>query len=302
MIDLGDSAYVPFGRFKNRIEVFDIIAGTRQLTIPTGWTKIRVAVVGGGGSGRNVSSLAHGHGGGGGGGGYAEIELDVVAGQKYAYTVGAGGDLNKDGGTTSFGGILSATGGRTATDNTTVASKGGAGGVGIGGSINKSGGTGGNGFDGNNGGGGGGGASGHRYGDGGAGGAGSAVTTNESNIQYINGGVGGSWTNIPRPLLYDDGWGLGITPHDLPLDADLFDYSIQTDEPHIKFSRVGEGTDMSGIVVNIGGGSCAKRLLSSSQTARLQKGGIGGGGGGSGGYSGYFGRGGQGAVIVEVLA
>ena len=69
MIDLGGSAYVPFGRFRNRIEVFDVIPGTRQLTIPTGWTKIRVAVVGGGGSGYNSSTTSHGYGGGGGGGG-----------------------------------------------------------------------------------------------------------------------------------------------------------------------------------------------------------------------------------------
>ena len=294
MIDLGaNSAYVPFGHFRNRIEVFDIIPGTRQLTIPEGWTKIRVAVVGGGGSGRNKSSTFHGYGGGGGGGGYAEIELDVVAGQTYTYTVGAGGNLNQDGGTTSFGGMLSATGGRTATDNTTVASIGGEGGVGIGGSINTSGGTGGNGFDAKDGGGGGGGASGHRYGDGGAGGAGEAPA-GDSTYPKIMGGVGGSWADTPRPLLYDDGWGLGITPYDLPLDAELFAYYAASS----RFNRVGEGSSDSSTMVNIGGGACARRV---NNPTDVRRGGIGGGGGG--GYSTtYTGCGGPGAVIVEVLS
>ena len=295
MIDLGGSAHVPFGRFRNKIEVFDIDPGTRQLTIPTGWSKIRVAVVGGGGGGRNVANISyHGCGGGGGGGGYAEKVLDVVAGQTYTYTVGAGGDLSQDGGTTSFGGLLSATGGQTATDNTTVASKGGAGGIGIGGSINTSGGTGGNGFDAQNGGGGGGGASGHRYGNGGAGGAGSAYQGS-----YINGGVGGSWANYPKPLLYDDGWGLGITSYDKPLDAELYvEYLGSGNAINVYYSRVGQGTSENYDMVNIGGGSCARRSVYGND---VKRGGIGGGGGG-GGYTYATGRGGQGVVIVEVLA
>ena len=294
MIDLGGSAHIPFGRFRNKIEVFDIIPGTRQLTIPTGWSRIRVAVVGGGGGGRSVSTTDfHGHGGGGGGGGYAEIELDVVAGQTYTYTVGAGGDLNQDGGTTSFGGLLSATGGQTATNNTTVASKGGAGGIGIGGSINTSGGTGGNGFDASNGGGGGGGASGNRYGDGGAGGEGRAYVDN-----IVYGGVGGSWANYPKPLLYDDGWGLGITPYDTPLDAGLYvEYQESSNAIYVYYSRVGEGTSDNYNMVNIGGGSCARRNVYGDD---VKRGGIGGGGGG--GYSFSTGRGGQGVVIVEVLS
>ncbi|WP_338420568.1 glycine-rich domain-containing protein [Aeromonas hydrophila] len=289
-VSLGGSAPASFGRFRNAIEVFDIIRGTRQLTIPNGWSRIRVAVVGGGAGGRNVSSAARGHGGGGGGGGYAEIELDVVPGQTYTYTVGAGGDLNQDGSTTSFGALLSATGGKTATDNTTSASKGGAGGVGIGGTITKAGGAGGNGFDGSNGGGGGGGASGSRYGVGGAGGNGEAYLSNGT-----LGGVGGSWEGYPRPLLYDDGWGLGITPHDLPLDADLTLAALPASYYLSVYSRVGQGTSNSAHQANLGGGSCANR----GNTSSVQRGGIGGGGGG--GYSTYTGRGGPGAVIVEVL-
>lgn len=293
MITLGASgaSSAGFGRFRNRIELFDIIPGTRQLTIPEGWSKIRVAVVGGGAGGRNATSSTRGYGGGGGGGGYAEIELDVVPGQTYIYTVGAGGDANQDGGTTSFGALLSATGGKTATDPTSAASKGGTGGTGIGGTINKAGGAGGNGFDTTNGGGGGGGASGNRYGAGGAGGNGEA---------YINstvmGGVGGSWDGYPRPLLYDDGWGLGITPHDLPLDAELTLQAVGGSNYLSVYTRVGQGTSHSAHQANIGGGACANR----GSTAAVQRGGIGAGGGG--GYNTYTGRGGQGAVIVEVLA
>ncbi|HAU4976802.1 TPA: hypothetical protein F3L06_19685 [Aeromonas hydrophila] len=294
MITLGASgaSSAGFGRFRNRIELFDIIPGTRQLTIPEGWSKIRVAVVGGGGSGRNVTNKdLHGYGGGGGGGGYAEIELDVVPGQTFTYTVGAGGDLNQDGGTTSFGALLSATGGKTATDNTSVASKGGAGGAGIGGTINHAGGAGGNGFDAANGGGGGGGASGHRYGVGGAGGNG----LDNANIPNA-GGVGGSWVDGLRPLLYDDGWGLGITPHDLPLDAELTLQAIGGSNYLSVYSRAGQGTSHAAHQANIGGGSCSNR----GGTAAVQRGGIGAGGGG--GYNTYTGRGGPGAVIVEVLA
>lgn len=293
MITLGGSAGAStgFGRFRNRIEVLDIIPGTRQLIIPTGWSKIRVAVVGGGGSGRNVTNKdQHGYGGGGGGGGYAEIELDVVPGQTFTYTVGAGGDLNQDGGTTSFGALLSATGGKTATDNTSVASKGGAGGTGIGGTINKAGGAGGNAFDAASGGGGGGGASGHRYGVGGAGGNG-LDNANAPNA----GGVGGSWVDGLRPLLYDDGWGLGVTPHDLPLDADLTLQAIGGSNYLSVYSRVGQGTSNAAHQANIGGGSCSNR----GGTAAVQRCGIGAGGGG--GYNTNTGRGGPGAVIVEVL-
>ena len=107
------------------------------------------------------------------------------------------------------------------------------------------------------------------------------------------GGVGGSWDVYPRPLLYDDGWGLGITPHDLPLDADL---TLGSSNYFFDYSRVGQGTSNSTQQANIGGGSCANR----GATAVLQRGGIGAGGGG--GYNTYTASGGPGAVIVEVLS
>ncbi|MFB2713714.1 glycine-rich domain-containing protein [Aeromonas veronii] len=286
MITLGGSAGAStgFGRFRNRIEVFDIIPGTRQLTIPEGWNKIRVAVVGGGGGGRLFGGN-YGYGGGGSGGGYAEKVFDVTPGQTFTYTVGAGGDINADGGTSSFAAVLSATGGRTASSPSSSNSIGSAGGVGIGGDVNNPGGRGGSGYSDPKGGAGGGGASGHRYG---AGGDGSNGELNS--VQ----GVGGSWIGGIRPLLYDDGWGLGITPHDLPIDADLTANGAQSSQSTSIYSRVGQGTSSHGSRPNIGGGSCG--LVSTV----VHRGGLGAGGGG--GYNVYAGAGGAGAVIVEVLA
>lgn len=282
MITLGanDASY-GFGRFRNRIELFDIIPGTRQFTIPDGWKKIRVAVVGPGGGGQKSISSTYKYGGGGGGGGYAEKELDVVAGQVFTYTVGAGGSVNVPAGITSFGALLSATGGDTGTNNADQLSLGGAGGIGIGGTVNHSGGRGGVGGDSTKFYGGGGGASGNRFGSGGDG------------MDGALGGFGGSWGDYPRPLLYDDGWGLGITPYDLPLDGELVKSSSSSGLYVSVFSRVGQGTGNAKHFANLGGGACCPRDGSSP------KGGIGGGGGGGDTSSGV---GGPGCVIVEVLA
>lgn len=294
MIDLGGSASVPFGRFRNRIEVFDILPGTRQLTIPEGWSKIRVAVVGAGAGTRvrNVSNGDHGQSGGSGGGGYAEKIIDVVPGQKFTYTVGQYGDLNADGGSSSFGGHISATGGKTATDITVELSQGGEGGIGIGGDINTAGGRGGNGFDASGGGAGGGGACGHRYGAGGNGGHGSA-----SGVGGSGGGWGGSANrktpgqSLNRPILFDDGFGLGITEFDPPITSQL--------DSSMLYGRVGEGgTGASGrISSNMGAGVGA--IFQTGTTVGSRNAFLGGGAaGGSVAYAGY---GGVGAVIVEVL-
>lgn len=286
MITLGDSAGAStgFGRFRNRIEVFDIIPGTRQLTIPEGWNKIRVAVVGGGGGGRLLGGN-YGYGGGGSGGGYAEKAFDVTPGQTFTYTVGAGGGANADGGTSSFAAVLSATGGRTASSPSSSNSIGSAGGLGIGGDVNNPGGRGGSGYSDPKGGAGGGGASGHRYGAGGDGANGG---------QNYAPGIGGSWIGGVRPLLYDDGWGLGVTPHDLPIGADLLVNGPQSSLTTSIYSQVGQGSKEPGVTPNIGGGGCGMVGL------LAMPGGLGAGGGG--GYNIYVGAGGAGAVIVEVLA
>lgn len=105
-------------------------------TMPTGTRKIRVQLCGGGGG-------ACGHSESGGAGGYAEKWIDTsswAAGTTVYCTVGGGGDGRNyfqscgDGGTSSFGGYLSASGGYGANRN--WGHSGGHGGVGSGGDIN----------------------------------------------------------------------------------------------------------------------------------------------------------------------
>lgn len=99
--------------------------------------KCYVKVIGGGGSGGRAAG-----GGGGGGGGIAEKLIDLTEVESVTLTVGNGGIApaagtsnigGTNGGTTSFGSILSATGG---TGGATPS--GGACGVGIGGDFNTS--------------------------------------------------------------------------------------------------------------------------------------------------------------------
>ncbi len=105
-----------YPRLKQSIVLFDINPGTRQLTLAPG--VYRVAVVGAGA----------GFTKGGGGGGYDEAEITVTTESVYAYTVGE--SAAPIGGTSSFAGILSATGGQNATGGqglSAVGKKGGAG-------------------------------------------------------------------------------------------------------------------------------------------------------------------------------
>jgi len=115
---------------------FLAVAATQTVRIPLGVSWGRASVIGAGGTGgtqagANASALI----GGGGGGGYAQATIFVIPGQIYTLTGGAA-----PAGTSSFGSLVSATGGATATTST-----GGAGGVGAGGDINYTGGNGGNG-------------------------------------------------------------------------------------------------------------------------------------------------------------
>ncbi len=105
-----------------------LFVASGSFTVPAGITQIRVRVVGGGGAGQAAA-------GAGSGGGYAHGLFTVVPGAVYAVTVGAGGvTTGQAGATSSFGALISATGG---------ASNGGAGGTGTGGDFQAAGGTGG---------------------------------------------------------------------------------------------------------------------------------------------------------------
>ena len=108
-------------------------------TVPAGATKVLVQLVGGGGG-------ASGYGESGGGGGYSEGMFSIAAGTNVSVTVGGGGagiaynNVGTQGGTTSFGAYLSATGGYGA--NSYLNHAGGHGGLGTGGQTNLYGGVG----------------------------------------------------------------------------------------------------------------------------------------------------------------
>jgi hypothetical protein len=96
------------------------VAGNYQWTCPPGVFYIKCHVTGGGGGGGSVCQNSGPLCGGcGGGGGYAEGIIPVIPGGVYGITVGAGGAGQSStaggpgatGGTTSFNGILTATGG-----------------------------------------------------------------------------------------------------------------------------------------------------------------------------------------------
>jgi hypothetical protein len=117
--------------------------------VPTNVTKIIVELWGaggGGGRGTNIPSpdgIAGVGGGGGGAGGYAWNVFSVNPGASYAVTIGVS-STGQDGTSTSFGGLLSATGGSAGANGTAVggAGVGGAGGIGSGSLYNVTGGPG----------------------------------------------------------------------------------------------------------------------------------------------------------------
>ena len=97
-------------------------------TKPAGVTAVMVELCGGGGQGGTANGIDNGSAGGGGGG-YSRELLDVSGYSSQTVTIGAGG--GGAGGTTSFGSLLSATGGTAGSGK-----NGGHGGAGTGGDLN----------------------------------------------------------------------------------------------------------------------------------------------------------------------
>ncbi len=187
---------------KSSIVLFDCNPGTRSWTVPEGVSQIRAFVVGGGGQNQ------------GSGGGYEEKSITVTPGQVLSYTVGAPGISGATtGGTSSFGGVISATGGATL---------GGAPGVGSGGEVSTSGGLGMSGTSDNQASGG---ASGHAFGNGQAGRQRAGGGFSADHLSFIDGwkiglisesyGRGGasSTGGILSPGLGGGGCGVAASPN-----------------------------------------------------------------------------------------
>ena len=251
--------------------------GSYSFTVPAGTTSVRVRVWGAGGGGCATQSVS-----GGSGGGFSIGEFTVVAGTVYAVTVGAGGASNTSGGTSSFGSLISATGG-TGQNNTTFRD----GGVGAGGYANHYGGGSGGSYCG-------GGGSASLFGHGGAG-ISNGTSANSSAFGPPGGGAGG-------------GIGFSQTPNNSSLVGSVAGFSGS-------FERPGGGTSstMSGAIAvsrcssidligtGAGGIGADAGAFGSNGGGGGPKGSGGwpGGGGGNGTSNTKFGDGADGCVIVE---
>lgn len=182
MLDVSRFASDGVGSGVLRFLITQMIITNTTWTCPRGISTVTVRIFGAGGSGGNGYSN---YGGGGGGGGHMSYKrLNVVPGTGYPITIGAPPtSYGQNGGTSSFGALLSANGGSAgATYN------GGSGGSG-GGSVQVStGGTGGNGSYG----GGGGSAGTFKGGDAGLYGGGGGSGTGAIGTGGLHGGNGGS--------------------------------------------------------------------------------------------------------------
>lgn len=142
----GNAAWQPAaagggGGLPTNFQVFD---ANGTFVVPAGVTRVMVEVWGGGGGGGASSQTGAGGGGGGGGGGYGRQILTVIPGASHSVTIGAGGGSGGAGGTTSFGALMSASGG---TGGASAGSTGGGAAGGTGGTsaaaLNVAGGSGG---------------------------------------------------------------------------------------------------------------------------------------------------------------
>ncbi len=125
---------------------FQVFLNSGTFVVPTNVNRIMVELWGGGGGGGSGLSDQTNYwntGGGGGGGGYGWNVFNVTPGYSYTVTIPTDSNAGQPGGTTSFGSLLSATGGSPGGNATTKqGGMGGAGGSSTGGFYNCQGGQG----------------------------------------------------------------------------------------------------------------------------------------------------------------
>lgn len=143
---LGSDSRVPLAQLPTSLVtvVTYTTPGSYTFAPPTTERVFVVHVIGGGGGGGNGSPSARSAGGGGGGGGYAMgVFSSTQIGSGITVTVGAGGEGSSNGGSSSFGSLLSASGGQGASGMTGGLPGGGSGGLlAIAGSAGQNGGAG----------------------------------------------------------------------------------------------------------------------------------------------------------------
>lgn len=262
-----------------------IYQSDNTFTVPDGITSIAVRIFGGGGKGGSSYYAC-----GGGGGGHMQYgEFTVTPGTKYPVTIGIGGGQSGNssgtGGTSSFGTLLSASGGNTSTEGSN--SQGYS--VGFGGS-GGSGGGGGFGGDGGN----------AQYGGGGGGGggrAGNAQNWNSGNGgkggTYGGGGGGGGYTSKGKYTCASGTGGAGGTYGGNGGNGSSGNRGTNTTGMDLEFTGNGSGGNDLGGGGGYGGngGSASGGTVSDSYYSYAR----GGGGGG-----GYGGNGGNGHVVKAV--
>lgn len=132
----GDVTITALGTTAGYTQVNRFVYTADDTYIPTTDMKYCDVEVCGGGAGGAQAGSGRNAGGGGGGGGYArKIFTSAQIGVSKAVTIGLGGAVNANGGTSSLGALISATGGTTG-NIVLYNATGGVGGTGVGGDYN----------------------------------------------------------------------------------------------------------------------------------------------------------------------
>ena len=201
------SGTLSFAAAGGGLQSIQVFTSSGTYTKPAGINTIKVICTGGGGGGGNCPNANINRVGGGGGAGGTAIEiLDASSISSETVTIGAGGGAEIAGGTSSFGSLLSASGGNAGKQaGGLTAPAGTGGGTGIGGTYNLRGGPGGGGSENNvdekv-------GASG---GDSFFGGGGTGVMGNTAQAGSNGGGGGGTSSNQPPTIRGGGAGGDGI--------------------------------------------------------------------------------------------